>query len=484
VGGERRRSQSLQSTEAAKAVGGAESKAVPRERRQEGGGVSFTIEQSESRAPAVLERAKQGAETRNRWLWVEASVWNERMLAALENGVKGGKWFSLIDKVYRDEVLKAAWKKVEANAGAAGVDGQSVERFAARAERYLEELSVSLKKGTYRPQPVRRVEIPKGGGKFRPLGIPVVKDRIVQTALKFVLEPIFEREFLEISYGFRPGRSAKDALREVQQLLNEGHIFAVDVDLRSYFDTIPHAGLLARVEEKVSDGRVLELIAAFLQQDIIKEMERWTPTGGTPQGAVISPLLANIYLHPLDCHMKQKGYRMVRYADDFVVLCRSREKAQAAAAEVKAWVESNGLSLNVDKTHVGDCRQKGQGFDFLGYHFELGRRWVRKKSYKVIKDRIRMKTKRTRGESLANIIADLNPTLRGWFNYFKHAHPNTFKWMDSFVRRRLRALLRKQEKRPGLGICREDHQRWPNHFLAAQGLFTMYAAWQSASRPR
>lgn len=406
------------------------------------------------------------------------------MLAALGNGVKGGKWFSLIDKVYRAETLRAAWQKVKANAGAAGVDGQSVERFAARAEMYLEELSTALKKGTYRPQPVRRVEIPKGGGKFRPLGIPVVKDRIVQTALKFVLEPIFEREFLQMSYGFRPGLGCKDALREVEGLLREGYTFVVDADLKSYFDTVPHARLRERVEEKVSDGRVLELIEAFLKQDIVKEMERWTPTGGTPQGAVISPLLANLYLHPLDCHMRQKGYRMVRYADDFVVLCQTAETAQAALKEVRSWVEQNGLSLNVDKTHVGDCRQQGQGFEFLGYRFEAGRRWVRKKSLTAFRDRIRMRTKRGRGDSLAKIIADLNPTLRGWFNYFKHAHPMTFKRMDGFVRRRLRAILRKQEKRPGLGICRDDHQRWPNTFFAAQGLFTMDAAWKLASQSR
>src|SRR5918996_3789580 len=266
--GERRRSQSLHGTEAAKAARSAESKAAPRDGRQEGGRVSSTTEQSESQAPRVPERATQGAETHGRdWSWVEASVWSERMLAALENGVKGGKWFSLIDKVYRAETLKAAWQKVKANAGAAGVDGQSVKRFAARAEIYLEELSTALKSGSYRPQPVRRVEIPKGGGRFRPLGIPVVKDRIVQTALKFVLEPIFEQEFLKMSYGFRPGLGRKDALREVERLLRGGHTFVVDADLRSYFDTIPHGRLLKRVEEKVSDGRVLELIEAFLKQE-------------------------------------------------------------------------------------------------------------------------------------------------------------------------------------------------------------------------
>jgi RNA-directed DNA polymerase len=443
------------------------------------------MKQSESEAPIVPTRATQGAETHVRkWWWVEASVWNERMLAALENGVKGGKWFSLIDKVYRAETLRVAWYKVKANGGAAGVDRQSVERFAVRAEMYLEELSTALKNGSYRPQPVRRVEIAKGGGKFRPLGIPAVKDRIVQTALKFVLEPIFEKEFLEMSYGFRPGHGCKDALREVDGLVKDGYTFVVDADLKSYFDTIPHAQLLKRVEERVSDGRVLELIEAFLTQDIVKEMERWTPTGGTPQGAVISPLLANIYLHPLDSKMQHKGYRMVRYADDFVVLCHSAEKARAALEEVRSWVEQNGLSLNVDKTHVGDCRQYGEGFEFLGYRFETGRRWVRKKSRTAFRDRIRMRTKRTRGDSLAKLIAELNPTLRGWFNYFKQAHPGTFKRMDQFVRRRLRAILRKQEKRPGLGRCRDDHQRWPNTVFAAQGLFTMHAAWKLASQSR
>ncbi|MGH7926919.1 MAG: group II intron reverse transcriptase/maturase, partial [Candidatus Binatia bacterium] len=397
-------------------------------------------EQSESKAPGVPGVATQGAEAHRRdWSWVEASVWNERMLAALENGVKGGKWFSLIDKVYRAETLKVAWQKVAANGGAAGVDGQSVKQFGARAEMYLKELSTALERGTYRPLAVRRVEIAKGGGKHRPLGIPVVKDRIVQTALKYVLEPIFEQEFLEMSYGFRPGQGCKDALREVEGWLKEGYTFVVDADLRSYFDTIPHGQLLERVKEQVSDGRVLELIEGFLHQDIIKEMERWTPSGGTPQGAVVSPLLANIYLHALDFQMKQKGYRMVRYADDFVVLCRSAEQAQAALAEVQAWVQANGLSLNAEKTHVGDCRQEGQGFEFLGYRFEAGRCWVRRKSLKAIRDRIRMRTKRTRGDSLAKIVADLNPTMRGWFNYFKQAHPMTFSGMDGFVRRRLRA---------------------------------------------
>ena len=430
-----------------------------------------------SEASAVSKVTKQDAQAHGRdWSWVEASVWNERMLAALENGVKGGKWFSLIDKVYRAATLQAAWRKVAANAGAAGVDGQSVERFAAGAQTYLEELKQALESGSYQPQPVKRVEIPKGAGAVRPLGIPTVKDRIVQTALKLVLEPIFEREFRDTSYGFRPGRGCKDALREVERLLKEGYTHVVDADLKSYFDTIPQARLMARVGERVSDGRLLRLIEVFLQQDIIHGMQRWTPTGGTPQGAVISPLLANIYLHDLDCGLQRRGYRMVRYADDFVVLTRSPGEAQAALEEVQAWVAANELTLNADKTHVGDCQLEGQGFDFLGYRFEAGRRGVRRKSMQALRDRIRAQTGRTRGQSIGCIVAELNPMLRGWFGYFKHANPMQLRAVDGFVRRRLRAVLRKQQKRPGIGRCMADHLRWPNAFFAEHGLFTMTEA--------
>ncbi len=427
--------------------------------------------------------AKQGAEARD-WSWVEASVWTERMVSALGNGVKGGQWYSLMDKVYAPATLAAAWGKTRSNRGAAGVDGQSVDRFAAKADVYLPELANRLRTGCYCPLPIRRTDIPKGDGRTRPLGIPVVKDRIVQTAVKYVIEPIFEATFCETSYGFRPGRSCHDALREVAGLIEEGYTFVVDADLASYFDTIPKDRLMQRVEERISDGRVLDLLRGWLEQDILRGLDRWTPTAGTPQGAVISPLLANIYLHPLDALMAARGRRMVRYADDFVVLCKSREEATAALAEIEAWVTENGLRLNPDKTHLGDCRQAGQGFDFLGYRFEAGRRYVRKKSLASFKDRIRDKTRRTRGQSLERIIADLNPMLRGWFGYFKHAHPYTFKWLDGFLRRRLRALLRKQQKRPGRGQSRADHRRWPNAFFAEAGLFALHTAWLAARRSR
>jgi len=406
------------------------------------------------------------------------------MLAALDNGVKGGKWFSLIDKVARPGTLQIAWRKVARNKGAAGVDGQSVARFELRAEEYLRELEEALKQGTYRPQPVKRVEIPKGGGRTRPLGIPAVKDRIVQTALKLVIEPIFEHDFLDTSYGFRPGRGCKDALREVDGLIKEGYTHVVDADLASYFDTIPHERLMALVEERVSDGRILVLIRSFLGQDIVRGLERWTPAGGTPQGAVISPLLANLYLHPFDCRMRAKGFRMVRYADDFVVMCQSANAAESALAEVRAWVEENGLTLHPDKTHVGDCRVEGQGFEFLGYRFEAGKRWVRKKSLMALRERIRAKTGRSRGDSLECIISDLNPMLKGWFGYFKHADPWVLKAVDGFIRRRLRAVLRKQMRRPGFGHCLADHKRWPNAFFAGHGLFTLTRAHALACQSR
>jgi RNA-directed DNA polymerase len=416
--------------------------------------------------------------------WVEAGVWTDRMVSALVNGVKGGCWFSLIDKVYAPATLALAWGRVRANGGAAGVDGVSVERFAARSGEYLAEVSQALRAGTYRPQPVRRVEIPKGDGRTRPLGIPAVKDRIVQTAVKLVIEPIFEVGFLDGSYGFRPGRGCRDALREVDRLLKEGRTFVVDADLEGYFDSIPHDRLMEQVQARISDGRLLDLLRGWLGQDVMAGVERWTPMGGTPQGAVISPLLANIYLHPLDGLMAAHGYRMVRYADDFVVMCASREEADAALAAIRRWVDDNGLRLHPDKTHVGDCRVPGEGFDFLGYRFEAGRRYVRRKSLARLKDRIREKTRRTRGQSLARIVDDLNPMLRGWFGYFKHAHPRTFIILDGFIRRRLRAMLRQQQKRPGFGRCLADQKRWTNAFFAQAGLVALHTAWLEARHSR
>ncbi|MBI3263931.1 MAG: group II intron reverse transcriptase/maturase [Acidobacteria bacterium] len=397
------------------------------------------------------------------------------MLAALEEGVKGGVWFSLIDKVYAPRTLRAAWQHVKANAGAAGVDHVTIAMYERDLDRNLAQVAQQLRDGTYRPQAVRRTWMDKPGSRDqRPLGIPTVRDRMVQTALRLVLEPIFERQFAAQSYGFRPGRGCKDALRRVDTLRTAGYTWVVDVDLRSYFDSIPHQPLLARVRAHVADGRVLALLEHFLTQGVMEGLETWTPEEGTPQGAVVSPLLANIYLDPLDHDMAEAGYEVVRYADDLVVLCRTEAEAQQALARIIAWTQAAGLTMHPQKTRLVDATHPG-GFDFLGYHFERGTRWPRAKSLAKFKDRVRAKTRRTRGESLAVIIADVNRTLRGWFEYFKHSHRLTFPWLDGWVRMRLRTILRRRSGRRGRGRG-GDHQRWPNAYFAERGLFRLTTA--------
>jgi len=397
------------------------------------------------------------------------------MLTALERGVKGGVWFSLIDKVYSERVLRASFARVKANGGAAGVDRQTIAAFEKRLDTNLTHLSRSLQTETYRPQAIRRVWIPKPGRREkRPLGIPTVRDRVVQGALRAVLEPIFEMDFAEASYGFRPGRGCKDALRRVQRLLDSGRPWVVDADLKSYFDTIGHERLMAQVQAKVADSRVLRLIAAYLKQSVLETARAWTPEAGSPQGAVLSPLLSNLYLDPLDHQMAAHGFQMVRYADDFVVLCRTRAEAERALAEIQAWTAAADLSLHPQKTVLIDASQPG-GFDFLGYHFERGMRWASRRSVRKLKDALRPKTRRTNGHSLAEIVSDVNRTLRGWFAYFQHSRSTTFGPLDQWLRMRLRSVLRRRAGRRGRGRGR-DHQRWPNAFFAEHGLFSLMTA--------
>lgn len=425
--------------------------------------------------PTAVPEAKQVGEVQARWAWIEPTVWTERMLTALEVGVKGGIWFSLIDKVYSPRNLGAAFAKVKANQGAPGVDHQTIEMFEAHLDTNLTRVSQQLADGSYRPQAVRRHWISKlGSSEKRPLGIPTVRDRVVETALRNVLAPIFERDFAEHSYGFRPGRGCKDALRRVDHLLKAGYTWVVDADLQSYFDTIPHEKMLERVKEKVADSRVLELIAAMVRQGVMEGLRHWTPTEGTPQGAVISPLLSNIYLDPLDHEMARSGYEMVRYADDFVILCRSEAEARAALAKVQQWTAVAGLRLHPEKTRIVDATQRG-GFDFLGYHFERGYRWPRRKSVAKLKAAIRSKTRRTHGRSLRTIIATVNQTLTGWFVYFKHSHKTAFPPLDKWIRMRLRTILRQRQKRKGRARG-TDNVRWPNAFFAAHELFSLSAA--------
>jgi RNA-directed DNA polymerase len=396
------------------------------------------------------------------------------MLTALEQGVKGGVWFSLIDKVYSAANLFASYAKVAANRGAAGVDHVTVEDFTRQLPRNLGKLGKQLADGTYRPQGVRRVHIPKPGTtETRPLGIPTIRDRVVQGALRHVLEPIFERQFAEHSYGFRPDRGCKDALRRVDGLLKRGYRYVVDVDLKSYFDTIPHDRLLVEVRQYVADSRVLGLIEAFLQAEILDGVQHWTPESGAPQGAVLSPLLSNLYLNALDHLMAEAGFEMTRYADDLVIQCPTREEAERALALVQAWTAQRGLTLHPTKTKIVDAET--DGFEFLGYRFVKHRRFPRKKSLGKFRDAIRGKTKRTNGHSLNAIIADVNRTLRGWFEYFKHSHRTVFGDLDSWVRMRLRSILRKRAGRRGRGRG-ADHHRWPNAYFAELGLFSLKTA--------
>jgi len=370
------------------------------------------------------------------WKWVERSVWTDRMLMALETGVKGSKWYSLMDKVWSPANLLSAWLGVKANDGAAGVDGQRVARFGAQYQEELERLRQELQGDTYRRQPARRVWIDKPGSREqRPLGIPCVRDRVAEGAVRQVIEPIFEREFAQHSYGFRPGHSAQQAVARVEELLREGYTHIVDADLKSYFDSIPQGRLREQLAERISDRRRLRLIDQFLSAGVMDTMEGWEPTErGTPQGAVISPLLANIYLNPLDHKMAGAGYAMTRYADDFVIQCRSQAEAQGALELVKAWVAQAGLVLHPDKT--------------------------------------RQLTPRNSGQAMQEIVSRLNRSLRGWRGYFNHGVRNVPERLDQMVRRRLRLLLLKRRGKRGRPN-KKVNQLWPNAYFDKLGLWRL-----------
>ena len=424
----------------------------------------------------VPATAARPGETYARWAWAERAVWTERMLDALERGVQGGRWHSLSDKVWRPENLAVAWEQVRKNKGAPGADRVTLGGYERQKERNLADLHTSLRDGTYRPGTILRKHIPKPGrpGQTRPLGIPGVRDRIVQTALRNVLEPIFERTFAEHSYGFRPKRGAKDALRRVQALIGIGYTHVVDADLKAYFDTIPHESLMAAVSEQVADRTVLALVRSFLRQPVLDGDATVVPEVGTPQGAVISPLLANIYLTPLDHLMAREGFEMVRYADDFVILCRTAEEARRALDVVRTWTASAGLTLHPEKTRLVDLNFGGY-FDFLGYRFRRQDCEVTPKNKDRLRDRVRELTPRNSGIATGTIVAKLNAVLRGWHEYFKHGHKAAFVRLDQFVRQRLRAVLWRRQKRKGMPSAHANHM-WPNAFFAKLGLVSLVEA--------
>ncbi len=367
------------------------------------------------------------------------------------------KVHSLVDKVYQPKNLRAAWDKVKANRGSGGIDGQSLEEFEQELEEHLTRLHEELRTDRYQPLPVKRVNIPKPGkpGEWRPLGIPAVYDRVCQQALLNRLEPIYEPIFDDSSFGYRPGRSAKDALRKVWREIEAGAEWIVDADLRDYFGTLDHEKLMTLVARRVADGRVLTLIEQMLQAGYIDQGRLFPTPQGTPQGGVVSPLLSNILLTPFDREMRRRGYQLTRYADDWLVTCRSRREAEAALGIAEKILGTLGVRLNRQKTQIVHVLQ---GFAFLGYKIKRGSRELRlpeakirsgarhgdlyayptQKSVDRFKCSIRRKTRRRIPLSTAELIREINPVIRGWGEYYKRAHVRRlFHRLDGWVERRL-----------------------------------------------
>jgi RNA-directed DNA polymerase len=395
------------------------------------------------------------------------------MLTRLTQSEPTTVWFRLWDKVIAQSNLQAAFWAVWRKDGAPGADGQTVKQFEVQEQAELAKLREELRSRRYHRQAARRIWIPKpGSAEKRPLGIPAVRDRTVEAAMKNVLEPIFEHDFAEHSYGFRPGRGCREAVKRVEELLSQDRVWCVELDFKSYFDTIPHERLLGLVRQRVVDGSVLALLEQGLKAGVLEEMKGWQPTEkGTPQGAVISPMLANLYLNPLDHQVAQRGWEMVRYADDLVMLCRTQAEAEQVLEYLRQWSAQAGLTLHPTKTRIVNAQS--EGFDFLEWHFRGGKKWPRKKSLQKLQEKLRPLTRRTNGRSLDEIIAKANPILRGWHGYFRDSQPTGLSGPDGWVRRRLRALLRKRERRPGYGLSEADSRHWPNRWFAAQGLFSL-----------
>jgi RNA-directed DNA polymerase len=380
-----------------------------------------------------------------------------RRLADWINPTGSRKVHSLVDKVYKRKNLEVAWEKVKANRGSGGVDGQSLEAFATQLDRQLDRLQSELKEDAYQPQPVRQVQIPKAGkpGEFRTLGIPTIYDRVCQQALLNRLEPIFEPVFDEANFGYRRGLSTKDAMRKIWKEIDSGREWIVDADLKDFFGSVDHEKLLTLVAQRIADGRIMRLIEAMLKAGSYGKGQLFPSERGTPQGGVVSPLLSNVLLTPFDREMRRKGYQLTRYADDWVITCKSAAEARAALVAATRVLEQLGVRLNSQKTRIVHVRE---GFDFLGYRIvrlkrkcKLPASMIRSrlnpkgliayptdKSIRRFRDRVRSLTRRCAPISTEQLIRELNPTLRGWGEYYKRAHVRTlFHKLDGWIVRRI-----------------------------------------------
>jgi RNA-directed DNA polymerase len=430
------------------------------------------------RSPVVdlngLAPPRDNVQRLQRKLWAAAKQSPER------------RFHALYDRIHRGDVLWEAWKRVRTNRGAAGVDKQTLaEVEALGVQRLLDGLADDLKAGCYRPAPARRVDIPKPAGGKRPLGIPTVRDRVVQQAAKLVLEPIFEADFLPVSFGYRPKRSATDALEAIRVAFPDGYVWAVEFDIADFFGSISHDVVMGLVERRISDRRTLKLIRSWLGAGVMVDGAFQETVSGTPQGGVVSPLLANIVLHELDRALVGRNGVFVRYADDGVVMCRSRAHAEQALALVSQILSGLGLALHADKTKIVDLREGREGFDFLGCHFHArmsGRlweqrgirryylhRWPSQRSMKRARARIRALTGSNRcHRDIREIIAMINPILYGWGNYFKTGNAaRKFNQLDRYVVWRLKRLL---IRRYGRNLHAGRAGEWTREWFEAHGL--------------